>query len=123
MRDIRASAEVKELAGLDTLRELEGDAFECYDGWRCGGPGRTTDPVTVVVPGDQSTAIVKFAPARCAESQVAGLPVDRPAELEAFGLSDMIAKAAVVEYATAPRWRAVLVPGPGALPGSGRVIP
>ena len=51
MRDIRASAEVKELVGLETLRELEGDAFECYDGWRCGGPGRTTDPVTVVVPG------------------------------------------------------------------------
>ena len=123
MRDIRASAEVKELAGLDTLRELEGDAFECYDCWRCGEPGRTTDPVTVVVLGDQSRAIVKFAHARCAESQVVGLPVDRPAELEAFGLSDMIAKAAVVEYATAPRWRAVLVLGPGALPGSGQVIP
>ena len=60
MRDIRASAEVKELAGLDTLRELEGDAFERHDGWRCGGPGRTTDPVMVVVPGYQSTAIVKF---------------------------------------------------------------
>lgn len=123
MRDIRASAEVKELAGLDTLRELEGDAFECSDGRRCGEPGRTTDPVTVVVPGDQSTAIVKFAHARCAESQVAGLPVDRLAELEAFGLSDMISTAAVVEYATVPRWRAVLVPGPGALPGSGQVIP
>jgi hypothetical protein len=123
MRDIHASAEVKELAGLDTLRELEGDAFECYDGWRCGGPGRTTDPVTVVVLSYQSTAIVKFAHARCAESQVVGLPVDRPAELEAFGLSDMISKGAVVEYATAPRWRAVLVPGPGARPGSGQVIP
>ena len=123
MRDIRASAEVKELAGLETLRELEGDAFERYDWWRCGGPGRTTDPITVVVPGDQSTAIVKFAPARCTESQVAGLPVDRPAELEAFGLSDMIAKAAVLEYATAPRWRVVLVLGPGALPGSGQVVP
>lgn len=123
MRDIRASAEVKELAGLDTLSELEGDAFECYDGWRCGGPGRTTDPITVVVLGDQSTAIVKFAHARCAESQVVGLPVDRPAELEGFGLRDMIAEAAVLEYATAPRWRAVLVLGPGALPGSGQVIP
>ena len=123
MREIRASAEVKELAGLETLRELEGDAFECYDRWRCGGPGRTTGPVTVVVPGDQSTAIVKSAHARCAESQVAGLPVDRLADLETFGLRDMIAKAAVVEYATAPQRRAVLVPGPGALPGSGQVIP
>jgi hypothetical protein len=37
MRDIRASVEVKELVGLETLRELEGDAFEHYDCWRCGG--------------------------------------------------------------------------------------
>jgi hypothetical protein len=109
MRDIRASVEVKELVGLETLRELEGDAFEHYDCWRCGGPGRTTDPTTVVVLSYQSTRIVKFAHARCAESQVVDLPADRPADLEAFGLSDMISKAAVLEYATAPRWRAVLV--------------
>jgi hypothetical protein len=126
MWDIRASAEVTELVGLETLREIEGDAFERYDCWRCGGPGRTTDPTTVVVLGYQSMPIVKFAHARCAESQVVSLLAGRPADLEAFGLSDMNSKAAVLEYATAPRWRAVLVLEPrvemaGIRPGGERI--
>ena len=109
MRDIRASAEVKRLIGIETLRELEGDAYERYDCWRCGGPGRTTEPTTVVVLGYRSTPIVKFAHAQCAKSQVLQLDADRPTDLEPFGFDDMNSKAAVFEYATPPRFRALLV--------------
>jgi hypothetical protein len=126
MRDIRASDEVKKLIGVEALRELEGDAYERYDCWRCGGPGRTTQPTTVVVLGYRATPIVEFAHAQCAKSQIVQLDVDRPTDLESFDFNDMRSKAAVMEYATPPRFRALLVLEPrvemaGMDPGGERV--
>jgi hypothetical protein len=97
------------LIGPEALRELEGDAYERYSCWRCGGPGRTTDPTTVVVLAYKSAQIVEFAHAQCVASQVVRLDADGPADMEAFGAGDMNSKAAVLEYATGPRFRALLV--------------
>jgi hypothetical protein len=91
------------------LRELEGEAFARYDCWRCGGRGHTAQPTSVIVLGYRATAVVKLAHAGCAASQIIAFDADRPSALEAAGFADMHSKAALLEYASPPRYRSLLV--------------
>jgi hypothetical protein len=68
--DIRASVEVRALIGTDKLRELHGDALLRYECWRCGRPGRATEPTSVIVLGYRVFRVIKLAHAGCADSQI-----------------------------------------------------
>jgi hypothetical protein len=70
VRDIGASVEVRALIGAGKLRELHRDTFERYGCWRCGRPGRTAEPTSVIVLADRVFRVVKLAHAGCADSQI-----------------------------------------------------
>ena len=70
MNDIRASAEVLALIGVEKLRELRGDPFIRYRCWQCGRGGRTTEPTSVIVLGYRAFRAVRLAHAACADSQI-----------------------------------------------------
>jgi len=70
MPNIRAGVEVRALIGADKLRELDKDALVRYECWRCGRPGRATEPTSVIVLGYRVFRVVKLAHAGCADSQI-----------------------------------------------------
>ena len=73
------------------------------------GRGQTTQPTSVIVLGYRATPILKLAHVECAASQVIPLDVDTPADLEAAGFADMHSKSALLEYASPPGFRSLLV--------------
>ena len=70
MRDIRASAEVRALAGAEKLRDMQGDALVRYECWPCGRTGRTAEPTSVIVLGHPVFRAVRLAHAGCADRQI-----------------------------------------------------
>ncbi len=70
MRDIRASVEVRALAGAETLRELHGDALVRHECRPCGRTGRTAEPTSVIVLGHPGFRAVRAAHAGCADPQI-----------------------------------------------------
>jgi hypothetical protein len=109
VRDIRVGADVEALIGSEVILRLHQDAFTRYGCCRCGRPGCTDeDPTTVVVARYRSGMLqVRFAHARCADSQIIDIDEERPAELS--GEMEMRAMAAVLPHSRAPTTRALLL--------------
>jgi hypothetical protein len=70
VRDIRASAEVRALAGAEKLRDMQGDALVRYKCWPCGRTGRTAEPTSVIVLGHPVFHAIQLAHAGCADRQI-----------------------------------------------------
>jgi hypothetical protein len=109
MRDIRVSADVEALVGAATILRLHQNAFTRYGCCSCGMPGSTDeDPTTVVVARYRSgMSQVRFAHARCADSQILEVDTEVPEELS--GAMEMRAIAAVLSFPSAPAIRPLLL--------------
>jgi hypothetical protein len=105
---IYASAAVQALIGDETLGRLRGQAFRRYSCCRCGQPGSIgAEQASVIVERYRLRAVrVRLAHARCAVSQVVEVAADAPS---AAGFGGMLSKSAVLEYATEPRVRPLLI--------------
>jgi hypothetical protein len=103
-----ASAEVQALIGDETLGRLRGEAFRRYSCCRCGQPGSSgAERASVIVERYRLRVVrVRLAHARCAVSQVVEVAADAPG---AAGFGGMLSKSAVLEYATEPRVRPLLI--------------
>jgi hypothetical protein len=111
MPDIRASAEVQQLIGGENLQKLLTTSYSSYRCVRCGEPGRTANPTTVVVYlYRRRKALVELAHAGCAPSEVIELDADPP---PGIGLdrtrADMRAMTLVLEYPVEPAVRPLLL--------------
>jgi len=110
MPDIRASAEVVALIGIESLRELEKDAFRSYECSECGSPGLTTDPASVVVHRYRGIAMVRLAHARCTHSKIVEFDAHAPPMIGPEGDgADMRAMTLVLSYREEPRVRPLLL--------------
>lgn len=105
---VAASFAVQALVGAETLGRLRGEAFGRYFCCRCRQPGSTrAEPASVIVERYRLQAVrVRLARARCARSGVVEVAADAP---EPAGLGGMLSKSAVLEYATEPRVRPLLI--------------
>ncbi len=99
---------VTALVGAEMLGRLRGEPVRRYHCCCCGQPGRVgAEPAAVIVQWSKLGVLrVRFAHARCAGSQVVDVDADS-FDLTAAGA--MLAKAAVLEHASARRIRPVLV--------------
>ncbi len=106
---VQASSAVTALIGAETLARLRGQAFRRYDCCRCGRPGQTdAEPAAVIAERYRLgyAVRVRFAHARCADSQIVEVDAAAP---DAAGFGGMLARPAVLEYASGPRFRPLLV--------------
>lgn len=103
-----ASASVAALVGREQLGRLRSEVSRRYNCWVCGQPGRTdAHPASVIALRYRVGAIsVRLAHLRCADSQVIETARDT---VDAAGLGAMLSKAAVLEYASEPRVRPLLI--------------
>jgi hypothetical protein len=108
MSRIQASGAVQALLGPELLARLRGETYGLYSCCVCGQPGRTDiEPASVIVERYRLPAIrVRLAHARCAASRVIEVAADAP---DAAGFGGMLSKSAVLEYATEPRVRPLLI--------------
>src|SRR5258708_111259 len=107
---VQASSAVTALIGAETLARLRGQAFRQYDCCRCGRPGQTdAEPAAVIVERYRLgyAVRVRFAHARCADSQIVEVDAAAP---DAAGFGGMLARPAVLGYSSRPRVRPGLVP-------------
>src|SRR5258708_27985639 len=78
---VQASSAVTALIGAETLARLPGQAFRQYDCCRCGRPGQTdAEPAAVIVERYRLgyAVRVRFAHARCADSQIVEVDAAAP---------------------------------------------
>jgi hypothetical protein len=108
MSHVQVSQAVRALLGAELLARLEGEAYSRYSCCVCGQPGRADiEPASVIAEQYRLAAVrVRLAHARCAASQIVGVAGDAP---DAAGFAGMLSKSAVLEYATEPRVRPLLI--------------
>src|SRR5262249_21267907 len=102
---VQASSAVTALIGAEMLARLRGQAFRQYDCCRCGRPGQTdAEPAAVIAERYRLGygGRVRLAHARCADSQIVEVDADAP---DAAGFGGMLARPAVLDYASGPRLR------------------
>ncbi len=104
---VHASATVAAVIGAEVLGRLRGGAFRRYSCCRCARPGRTAaEPASVIVERYRLGAVrVRLAHARAA-SQVVEVDAEIP---DVAGFGGMLSKSAVLQYATDPRVRPLLI--------------
>lgn len=105
---VQASLAVTRLVGAEALSRLRTEAFRRYTCCTCGQPGKTdAEPATVIVQRYRLGSVkVRLAHARCADSQIADVSADTP---DPAALGGMLSKSAVLQYASGPRIRPLLI--------------
>lgn len=110
MPDIRASAEVRALIGVENLAELEQDAFASFRCPECGLLGTTAEPTSVVARRFRKSVVVDLAHAECTHSLIDDIDADPPPGLGLDGVrADMRVMTLILDYPGEPRVRPLLL--------------
>jgi hypothetical protein len=108
---IHASPVVAALVGAELLARLRGEACRLYNCCACGRPGLSdAEPTTVIVERYARGSVrVRLAHAGCADSQIVECSADAP---DLASLGRVLSKSAVLEYASDPPFRPLLIVEP-----------
>jgi len=108
MGRVQLSAAVRALLDPELLARLRSDPYSRYTCCVCGQPGRTDiEPASVIVERYRLPAArIRLAHGHCAASQIVEIAAEAP---EAGGFGGMVSKSAVLEYATEPQVRPLLI--------------